>query len=71
MSSVRRNKFIKLLKSCAVQDTSWLMYALKDKAAFSPLARLACLRVLMVRTEIGSGLYYRKRKQLVRAAYGI
>ena len=76
--STRRATFYRLVRQANELSSQWLEDALKDKTRnngrFSPLARLACLRILVCRDygiNSPSGLPYPQRKKAVRAARGI
>jgi len=76
--STRRAKFYRLVHQANDQPSDWLVAVLKDKrynnGFFSPVARLACLRILVCRDhglQKPSGLPYPQRKKAVRAALGI
>lgn len=76
--STRRAKFYRLVHQANDQSSAWLIDVLKDprrdSIVFSPLARLACLRILVCRDhglQSPSGLPYPQRKKAVRAALGI
>lgn len=76
--SKRREKFYRLVREAHYQSSEWLRAALEDKTRnngyFTPLARLACLRILVCRDyglQSPSGLPYPQRKKAVRAALGI
>lgn len=76
--STRRAKFYRLIHQANEQPSDWLVAVLKDKrhnnGLFSPVARLACLRILVCRDhglQKPSGLPYPQRKAAVRAALGI
>lgn len=76
--STRRAKFYRLVREANDMPSNWLASALKDPTRnnghMSPLARLACLRILVCR-DFGinspSGLPYPQRKQAVRLALGV
>jgi len=64
--STRRQKFYSIIRAANDQTTDWLMACLVNPGDFmSPLAKLACLRVLACREA--SGLPYPQRKKAVKA----
>ncbi|MBK4735984.1 hypothetical protein [Noviherbaspirillum pedocola] len=73
MITSRRVRFGNLLTEASRQSTDWLIASLQDKTHnngyFSPLARLACLRVLMFRIQ--NGMCYLEKKRFVRREFGI
>ena len=76
--STRREKFYGLIRQANEQPSQWLIGALKEpthnQGLFTPLARLACLRILVCRSygiPGASGLPYPQRKQLLRRTLGV
>jgi hypothetical protein len=72
--STRRAKFFRMIVEANSHSTEWLTVALQDKTRnrgyASALARLACLRVLVLRNITGAGLCYAEKKRFVRAELG-
>lgn len=70
--SPRRRKFYSLVRQANERSTDWLQAVVTDQlnnGLFSPLHRLACLRILACRSK--SGLPYPQRKAAVRFQIGI
>lgn len=78
MLSKRIRKFHEIVRAAHEQPSDWLVAALRDPTRnngyMSPLARLACLRILVCRDHglpAPSGLPYPQRKKAVRQAIGV
>lgn len=73
--STRRARFYSLVRQADMQPSSWLISALQDASRnnglFGPLARLACLRILVCRHKAVTGQPYPEARRALRQQLGV